>query len=614
MNVYQANIELLSQKDDPLAQRVESSYPLGEMTLGREGHPTLKVPDDQGGIIALHSNYDPFKESQRLIKDLEIKENDLIVLLGLGLGYHALELLGKVREGVTVLIVEADAGVFRAAMEALDLGAILRREDVILSVGCDQDELIEILNQRLNLFQVEEVKMVEHPPSLRMNQEYYRWVKELVKDYINITLANLASLDGQGWIWHENALANLAEIVEDVGVKELFGRFPRIPAVVISAGPSLDRNVELLRDYQDGAIIISVDTALKVLERRGLAPHIVVSVDGLADNVRHFEGAKTDGLCLVAEPMTHPDILKNFGGRKLIASIGSPIVEWVEEFVGEKGELKAGGSVSTIAFQLARLMGCDPIVLIGQDLSFPGGKFYAQGTYRDDVWSETANRFHSIEMSQRNLIDTDALVMVRASGGGEVPTHSNIAGYLRWFKYEVGKTSATVINATGIGADIEGSVNMTLSEVLERYCSQELEIGDRLESLTSAKIRTAPWEAISQDLANKIDELVVVEENLERGMTLLHKLLQLSESKSDISSLFAEFMGLDLKITSNPVTVRFLEPVLQKSLIRAERRMNLSSESNPEGPLADCLSFYHDMMEAAIRMRGLLKKALQKIE
>jgi hypothetical protein len=622
MSIYQANMELLSLRDFSLAQRIEALNAVGEVIPSRTSYPTLRVSDGRGGTVSFHSIYDPLKESQRLIEGLELKEGDLIIILGFGLGYHVLELLAKGCKGATLLVVEADPGIFRTAMETLDLGPILRREEIVVAVGLDQDGMIEVLNSKINLLRAGDVKIIEHPPSMRTYPEYYRWAKELIKDYIDITLTNLASLDRHGWMWYENALANLTEIAENEGVSKLFGAFPGVPAVVVSAGPSLDKNVECLRGFENSVIIIVVDTALKILQRRGLRPHLVVSVDGLLDNYRHFQGAKTQGLCLVAEPMTYPDILKSFQGHKLIASIGGPIVEWVEGLVGKKGELKAGGSVSTIAFQLARRMGCDPLILVGQDLSFPGMKFYAQGTYRDDLWGEAANRFHTLEMSHRSLIQADSVFMVPRSGGGEVPTHSNITGYLRWFKYELGKTKGkglklvpTVINATEGGAAIQGAIDMSLSEALVMYCRQGLDIANRLRKLLSAEQATPPWQAIAEDLSDKIDAFQAAEGQIARGIGLLSDLIELIEHRADIGGLFQEFRELDFKITSNPDVIKFLEPLLQKSLIQAQRKMRGSSSSlNAKESTMGYLLLYQDMLDAAVRVRGLLTKALQRVK
>lgn len=614
MDIYHANLELLFRKDDPLARKIEASHAVGEVTLGQRGHPTLRLPDGRGGTIALHSNYNPVGESERLLDGLEFKDGDLVLLLGFGLGYHIFELLKDFPETATLLVVEADPGVLRAALETLDLGPILGRKNVFLALGPDQEGMIDTLNGQVNLLSMGEVKIVEHPPSLRAHPHYYEGAKELIKDYINITLTNLVSLDEQAWMWNRNSLANLTEIAQSGGVKVLFDSFPSTPALIVSAGPSLDKNICHLKGYGDRAIIIAVDTAMKILQRRGLKPHLVVSVDGLQDNYRHFQGAETEDLCLVAEAMTHPDILKNFRGPRLIASIGGPVVEWVEELVGEKGELKAGGSVSTIAFQLARLMGCDPIVLIGQDLSFPGGKYYAQGTYRDDLWSESKSRFHTPEMSHRSLIKSNKGVMVQSITGEDVLTHSNIAGYLSWFKYEIGKTKATVINATEGGAAIHGAVDMTLKEVLGRYCSQDLDLVNRLDSLTTVGAKTPPWGKIVKDFENKIESFAAAEKDLDTGAKLLGELVGLIELKGDINPLFREFIDLDRRITSNQVLVRFLEPVLQKSLIRTGRRVQTSSDLNAEETILDFLSLYQEMLAAAIRMRLLFSEALERVK
>ena len=76
-----------------------------------------------------------------------------------------------------------------------------------------------------------------------------------------------------------NILANTPTIIRSPGVKRLFNRFENLPAIIVGAGPSLDKNVTLLREVKDRAVIIAVDRTLGLLLPLGITPHLVPSID-----------------------------------------------------------------------------------------------------------------------------------------------------------------------------------------------------------------------------------------------------------------------------------------------------------------------------------------------
>lgn len=80
-----------------------------QLVAGRGGDPTLKV-----GELLLHSRYDPKREACQLVESAQFEPGRPVLVIGLGLGYHALEL---VRRGFDVAVVEPDALVARYAVE-----------------------------------------------------------------------------------------------------------------------------------------------------------------------------------------------------------------------------------------------------------------------------------------------------------------------------------------------------------------------------------------------------------------------------------------------------------------------------------------------------------------
>ena len=124
--------------------------------------------------------------------------------------------------------------------------------------------------------------------------------------------------------------------------------------------------------------------------------------------------------------------------------------------LGDFGKVKAWGSISTGAFDLARRLGCDPIVFVGQDLSFPNLRYYAHGTYQERRWlreighGKSLQDMHNWRMSNEN--DLDAVDIFGRPGR----TSKALEAYRQYLEREIAEAGVHVINATGGGVGLMG--------------------------------------------------------------------------------------------------------------------------------------------------------------
>jgi hypothetical protein len=150
--------------------------------------------------------------------------------------------------------------------------------------------------------------------------------------------------------------------------------------------------------------------------------------------------------------------------------------------LGWRGELRIdGGSVSTVAFDLARQLGCNPIIFIGQDLAFTDGFTHTKGAL-EDLFSEVEiNKFYTLEMVLREQIMSEETPKVLDIHGRLVPTSKVMVSYLRWFEKEISKSENTLfIDATEGGARIKGTQVLTLRDALDKYCKENIPVSEIL--------------------------------------------------------------------------------------------------------------------------------------
>lgn len=131
---------------DPRVVRVE----------GRTGEPTLRVGD-----VLFHSRYDPRKEAVGLTDSAGLDLKRPVLVVGIGMGYHVLELL---RRGVSVAVVEPDKAVAKLAVEGP-----LGDSEVLLGVG-DPEEIAG--SEAFKVFAETVPQIFIHPPTARAHPQY----------------------------------------------------------------------------------------------------------------------------------------------------------------------------------------------------------------------------------------------------------------------------------------------------------------------------------------------------------------------------------------------------------------------------------------------------------
>ncbi len=248
-----------------------------------------------------------------------------------------------------------------------------------------------------------------------------------------------------------NSIRNLPAIVAGSDVRCLTDAYRSVPAIVAGAGPSLDAAMRRLRDMPDPGVIIAADTALRPLLAGGIAPHLVPALDPGPLNARHLLSLpECRDTWLVSESALDRHATVAFESRTFWfrASDHHPW-PWFNTLGIDADQLAVWGSVLTGAFQLAVLAGCDPIVIVGADLSFTGDRPYARGTTYEIDWACAVAAGQTLpEVWARNLRDTEPALDVN---GAETPTTKSMLSIRDWIVAQAARSGRRVINASGAG-------------------------------------------------------------------------------------------------------------------------------------------------------------------
>jgi hypothetical protein len=474
---YLKNLAALWAIEPALAAAIEAtdatpSYPAEP---SKSGPPTVSAPSADGRVVQLHSRYKPLEEAKQLVDSLSFDDGAAYFVHGFALGYHVEQLFDRAGREAILCIVEPDLAMLRTAFELRDFSDLIRSGRAVWLWREDKADVFNKLNPHQPLVSLG-FQRLPHPPSVQRHPEFHAQVQGWVTEFEAYAKTTVNTLVINSRRTAENVAANLPWYVATPSLARLQGAYQKQPAIIVSAGPSLRKNKHLLKDAQEKAVLIAVQTTLQPLLEMDVEPHFVTSLDYHDICMRFFEKLpptlKTE---LVAEPKATPAIFDmNPGPLSLLGNETAELL--LAEMELKKARLQSGATVAHLAYYLAEHLGCEPIIFIGQDLGFSDGLCYAPGTSYDDVWRPEFSRFCTVEMKQWEQIVRERPILrkVPDQQGRPMYTEERLFTYLQHFERDFAQTKTQIIDATEGGALKRGTTVMPLAEALSRFCARPL--------------------------------------------------------------------------------------------------------------------------------------------
>jgi len=472
-----ANLAALWTCEPGLAAAIEE---LGDVTIeiepSKSGPATACRMTTGGKRIYLHSRYQPLDEAARLIDTVGAAEHVAFYVLGFGMGYHVQNLFDRASSEAIICVFEPDLEILRAGLSHRDYSKLILSGRVWFFWTLDKPGLFSRLTPQAAMMSMG-FQGVVHGPSLQLNPQFYGQVQTWLSEFADFSRTNITTLVLNSKRTSENIARNVGWYVAAASLDRLGGRYRKCPAVIVSAGPSLRKNVGQLKDLAGRAVVIAVQTTLQPLLEMGIEPHFVTSLDYHEICSRFFEKLpgrlKTE---LVAEAKATRAIFHMHTGP--VTMLGNEYAEGLlREMNLNKPMLTPGATVAHLAYYLAEHLACDPIIFIGQDLGFSDGLCYTPGTSYEDVWRPELGRFCTVEMKQWDQIVRDRYILRKVPDylGRTMYTEERLFTYLQQFERDFGSSRATIIDATEGGVLKQGTRPMKLADAAAMYCTRKLE-------------------------------------------------------------------------------------------------------------------------------------------
>ncbi|AAK80153.1 hypothetical protein BJV85_001685 [Clostridium acetobutylicum] len=518
----------------------------------KDNKNVLKVIKD-GKSMYMGSKYNASRDIEDIFNKIEDGHKDIAVIFGLGSGEYIKHILHMNNKLKKIVVIEPDFNTIKAFTFTEYFNEIVNDKRFYLCPLL-KDEFFVSLSSILKENEVSEINYIVFPNYNRIYGDELKYCTEILQHYIDISLSNKGTNEKFSKLWFQCYVKNLRYIVKSTPVYYLNNLFKGLPAVIVSAGPSLEKNISYLKEYQNKCVIISGGRTLKPLLELGISPDFVCIIDPADIAYQQIKDYDYSRFPLVYFEKTNWRVVENHKGNKIINSYD----ENLKRLLGtDVGALDHGGSVAHNCLGLAVKLGCNPIIMIGQDFAYTNDKTHAG--------------IASLESEIESSEELENEMYVKDVFGEMVKTDSVLNMYRKTMEEMIKIYSdREYINCTEGGAYIEGTKIGELKKVLHNHCKSILNKDISSVFLKSNNVKVS---GVIKELKNTLKEGEKIIESIKdinkedkgyekiRSYIEKHFLLNYvceigDENKKDYSKLSEELME-DLKIIED--TIEFIK-------------------------------------------------------
>lgn len=614
--IYARNKEALPPYLRELADK-EERRPASEATVDIAGSlPDRPVALVRTGAGKAHTNSaaDPYGEAEQWAESIAYKDVRISFIYGCGFGYPLLSYGKRKKPYTETFVFERSPELFCAMLRCVDVRPLLLDPQVHFIVG-DLQQMKRQWSVFLTgdfLYRCASMSATFTHLAHRNEKRVYLELHETLWNLIGLLTASLGNTVHDTLAGLYNTLDNTGAVLAAPDLSALRGAYEGKPAIIIANGPSLDRNIDLLREAAGRALLLATPSSFSACRSRGIVPDAVCLTERSPGVYRLlFDGERIGPeTLLVGLTVIDPRIPGSFAAPWLpVFRNGELSAKWVRDTVAADHVGMHGGLSSThLAFELALLLGADPVIFVGQDLAFG----------RD----RTTHSQHSVYAEERmaelvRRLQAEPALLVRGVGGAPVATTKLWLDFKTWFEHQISRYAGkrVFINATEGGARIEGTREMSLRAALDGYCGEPLArplavhvagipLGQRLSAVEAG-------EALARQTDSLIAELHALVQAAEAdigGLRMLELACRIRSEHPDTDMpLFAQPLVEKLekayeKFTDNERLVTFIQHIV----FAFQRQIVELGEIDSIGKLSEWVRLQRHMILHLKRTCGLL--------
>ncbi|MCV3426197.1 motility associated factor glycosyltransferase family protein [Campylobacter lari] len=426
------------------------------------------------------------------------KRHPFLIFFGIGNGMLIFELLKNPLKDY-ICIVEPEIELIYIALHLNDFSQDL--QDKRLHIYLYED--INFLTF-YRFFEQEKIHFFVKTYDLLLMSNFYENYEDAITTTNSLCIESIKSLVVRQGNSSEDSFEGITQLLHNLpyqlanpSLKDLLkqrkGKIEN--AIIVSTGPSLIKQLPLLKEYANKASIICADSAYPILAKHNIKPDYVLMLERDDVVIKCFDNDFKEfdnGILFVLASVVHQkaiEYLKRNNRQFMLVHRPLPFSKALH--MDGYGYLGSGLSVANMAYDLAIKLGHKNIILIGQDLAYDEN---GNSHPKDYVHGET------IENDRK-----EGLFITAYGGNGKVETNQWWILFKESLEYSIDTNSVTTYNATEGGARIEGSIEKSFKELCENLLKENKPLFEKLQTLSKKEI---------QDKKDKIDEYL-------RGVVIL---------------------------------------------------------------------------------------------
>ncbi|MER2169952.1 MAG: 6-hydroxymethylpterin diphosphokinase MptE-like protein [Psychrobacillus psychrodurans] len=555
-----------------------------ELEQSKNGLEILKIND-----FYIHSKYNPIAEAERMItKDLFF--DYIYILFGYGMGYLKDSLINNNVEANNIIIIDP-------------IYEFLPTKETGVAIFSDTEglELENFISDKLENLSTK-VKVICTPNYDKILPQEYSNLLKTIRDVQIMHKITVNTAHRYAKAWQENYIHNTYHAFKDPSIEALKKIYSH-PVVLASGGPSLTKQLPLLKKMQDKVIILAAGSTVNSLLKAGIEPDYIVTVDGGIENYKHFKELKLSKTKLLYHLGSYYKIQDEYKNLKysFLELIDNDFAQLLKKTLNLNIPLiRGGGSVANFAFVIASYISTGPIAFIGQDLAYTNNLTHAKhNKYLKEIDEEYKKK--------RGMFE------VKGYFGESVLTDYAFYAMKKNFEitYKLLEHEAPIFNCTEGGVCIGGINQCTFEKFIEDY----------VQNCFVKKIEDGEIKSLIRDTADykkKLKEQVDLYDKIGSEIEIALNLLKRNKSNYFFEmKTIKELDKIDEKINnwiSNVFIQRIVEPITLDVLSKYSKRDVETKEESFLRVFSQNNELYTRLLEAIKLSKQYTLDTLQKVE
>jgi len=461
--IFENNIKALIKKDEILASKLFSIKTNENFEVVQQGDDpiNLNIIDKKRGFPIYKTN--PLEEIEKKRKEFKkYQRYPVLFQYGIGNGIFT-KLLFANPSHQHVIVYEPNLEILYIALNIVDFSQEIEEEKIKFF-----NPLEYRYAQAIKLFENPDIQVFSKIYQLHIYSEYYeKFYSDNILEINKINLRaikqavnNLGNSSIDTLIGIEHHIKNTPEMIKNMPFKKfaLKNKNKYDYAVIVATGPSLEKQLPILKEIQDYVTIISVDASMPILEKWGIKPDVVASLERVEATSAFFKNTSKEfqkEIIMLHSSLQHEEVLKHSYGIKSLPMRPFYFTKYLN--LSNYGFIGIGMSAANMAYEFAYILGIKNIILIGQDLA-----------YSKDGKSHAKN--HVLGEDEVKFKETDEYVPAYG-GDGLIRTTKVWNMFRNFFERDIYISSQegfTTYNATEGGARIEGAIEIPFKEIVKK--------------------------------------------------------------------------------------------------------------------------------------------------